>query len=59
MVDYTPSEARVGEREVPRHDRRHPPVLHTDFSGINENAIRHDVLKLKELGFAGTLLVPK
>ena len=33
------------------------PSYTPDFSGINENAIRHDVLKLKELGFAGSLLV--
>ncbi|MCG2621984.1 dihydrodipicolinate synthase family protein [Arthrobacter sp. I2-34] len=58
MVDYTRSEARAWAKEkfggtiAVTH-----PSYTPDFSGINENAIRHDVLKLKELGFAGTLLV--
>lgn len=58
MVDYTKTEARVWARQ---NFRGAVAVTHPsytlDFSGINENAIRHDVLKLKELGFAGTLLV--
>ena len=33
------------------------PSYSPDFSAINENAIRHDILKLKDLGYAGTLLV--
>jgi len=33
------------------------PSYSADFASINENAIRHDIQKLKELGFAGTLLV--
>ncbi len=58
MVDYTPSEARAWAKEKFRGTIAvtHPSYT-PDFSGINENAIRHDVLKLKELGFAGTLLV--
>ena len=58
MVDYTKSEARAWAREnfggtvAVTH-----PSFTPDFSGINENAIRHDILKLKELGFEGSLLV--
>lgn len=58
MVDYTKSEARAWAKE-------HwngciavtMPSYTPDFSRLNDNAIRHDILKLKELGFAGTLLV--
>jgi len=58
MVDYTRTEARAWAKEkfVGTVAVTHPSYT-PDFSGINENAIRHDVLKLKELGFAGTLLV--
>ena len=58
MVEYTKSEARAWAKEkfggtiAVTH-----PSYTPDFSGINENAIRHDILKLKELGYAGTLLV--
>lgn len=58
MVDYTKSEARAWAKQnwngciaVTM------PTYTPDFSKINENAIRHDILKLKELGYAGTLLV--
>ena len=58
MVDYTKTEARAWAKEnwngciaVTM------PSYTADFSKINENAIRHDILKLKELGFSGTLLV--
>jgi dihydrodipicolinate synthase/N-acetylneuraminate lyase len=33
------------------------PTVTSDFSGLNEAAIRHDVRHEKELGFAGILLV--
>jgi 4-hydroxy-tetrahydrodipicolinate synthase len=33
------------------------PTVTSDFSGLNEAAIRHDVRREKELGFAGILLV--
>lgn len=33
------------------------PTVRSDFSGLNEAAIRHDVRLEKELGFAGILLV--
>lgn len=58
MVDYTKTEARAWAREnfVGTVAVTHPSFT-SDFSKINENAIRHDVLKLKELGFSGTLLV--
>jgi 4-hydroxy-tetrahydrodipicolinate synthase len=58
MVDYTKDEARAWAKQhwngciavtIPSYT--------PDFSKINENAVRHDILKLKELGFAGTLLV--
>ncbi|MDF2573096.1 MAG: dihydrodipicolinate synthase family protein [Agromyces sp.] len=58
MVDYTKSEARAWAKQnwngciaVTM------PSFTPDFSKINENAIRHDILKLKELGYAGTLLI--
>lgn len=58
MVDYSKSEARAWAKQnwngaigVTM------PSYSADFSKINENAIRHDILKLKELGYAGTLLV--
>lgn len=58
MVDYTKSQARDWARE---HWKGciavTMPSYSADFSRINENAIRHDILKLKELGYAGTLLV--
>jgi len=58
MVDYTKTEARDWAKE--KYDGTvavtHPSYT-SDFAKINENAIRHDVLKLKELGFSGTLLV--
>lgn len=58
MVNYTKTEARAWAREhfVGTIAVTHPSFT-ADFSAINENAIRHDILKLKELGFAGTLLV--
>jgi 4-hydroxy-tetrahydrodipicolinate synthase len=58
MVDYTKGEARAWAKQhwtgciavtIPSYT--------PDFSAINENAIRHDIHKLKELGFAGSLLV--
>lgn len=57
-MDYTKSEARAWAREnftgtvAVTH-----PSFSADFSTINDNAIRHDVLKLKELGYKGSLLV--
>lgn len=58
MVDYTKSEAREWAKE---HWKGciavTMPSYSPDFARINENAIRHDILKLKELGYAGTLLV--
>ncbi|WP_447913645.1 dihydrodipicolinate synthase family protein [Microbacterium phyllosphaerae] len=58
MVDYTATEARAWAKQnfVGTIAVTHPSFT-SDFSRLNENAIRHDVLKLKELGFAGTLLV--
>ncbi|APH46045.1 dihydrodipicolinate synthase family protein [Microbacterium sp. 1.5R] len=58
MVDYTATEARAWAKQnfVGTIAVTHPSFT-PDFSRLNENAIRHDVLKLKELGFAGTLLV--
>src|SRR5699024_4388191 len=57
-MDYTKTEARAWAREnfTGTVAVTHPSYT-PDFSTINENAIRHDVLKLKELGFAGTLVV--
>jgi 4-hydroxy-tetrahydrodipicolinate synthase len=58
MVDYTKSEARSWAKEHWRGAIAVTiPSYSADFARINENAIRHDILKLKELGFAGTLLV--
>lgn len=58
MADYTKTEARAWAKENFRGTVAVTMPSYTpDFSGINENAIRHDILKLKELGFAGTLLV--
>ncbi|WP_314504871.1 dihydrodipicolinate synthase family protein [uncultured Microbacterium sp.] len=58
MVDYSKTDARAWARQnfVGTVAVTHPSFA-PDFSGINEDGIRHDVLKLKELGFAGTLLV--
>lgn len=58
MVDYTATEARAWAKQnfVGTIAVTHPSFT-ADFSRLNESAIRHDVLKLKELGFAGTLLV--
>jgi dihydrodipicolinate synthase/N-acetylneuraminate lyase len=33
------------------------PTLRSDLTGLNEAAIRHDIRREKELGYAGTLLV--
>jgi dihydrodipicolinate synthase/N-acetylneuraminate lyase len=58
MVNYTKTEAR----DWARHNFQgvvsvtHPSFTR-DFSGINRNAVRHDILKLRELGFNGALLV--
>ena len=58
MVDYTKSQARGWAKEHWKGAIAVTiPSYSADFSSINENAIRHDILKLKELGFAGTLLV--
>ncbi|MET0782383.1 MAG: dihydrodipicolinate synthase family protein [Microbacterium sp.] len=58
MVDYTKSQAREWAKEHWKGAIAVTiPSYSPDFSSINENAIRHDILKLKELGFAGTLLV--
>lgn len=58
MVDYTKTEARAWARQnfLGTVAVTHPSFT-PDFSAIDDDAIRHDVLKLKELGFAGTLLV--
>lgn len=58
MVDYTKDQARAWAKERWKGTIAVTmPSYSEDFSRINENAIRHDILKLKELGFAGTLLV--
>ena len=58
MVDYTKSEARAWAKQHWNGTIAVTlPSYSPDFSRINENAIRHDILKLKELGYAGTLLV--
>ncbi|MBW9110374.1 dihydrodipicolinate synthase family protein [Microbacterium ureisolvens] len=58
MVDYTKSEARDWAREHWKGAIAVTiPSYSADFARINDDAIRHDILKLKELGFAGTLLV--
>lgn len=57
-MQYGPGEAREWARE-------HlcgvagcvAPTVRSDFSGLNEAAIRHDVRREKELGFDGILLV--
>lgn len=58
MVDYTKSEAREWARQnfVGTVAVTHPSFT-PDFKNINDNAIRHDILKLKELGYKGSLLV--
>jgi dihydrodipicolinate synthase/N-acetylneuraminate lyase len=58
VVDYTKSEARAWARQsfVGTVAVTHPSYT-ADFSAIDEDAIRHDVLRLKEFGFAGSLLV--
>ncbi len=54
MVDYTKSQAREWAKEHWKGAIAVTiPSYSADFSSINENAIRHDILKLKELGFAG------
>lgn len=58
MVDYTKTQARQWAQEHWKGAIAVTmPSYSADFTRINENAIRHDILKLKELGFAGTLLV--
>ncbi|RRJ86596.1 dihydrodipicolinate synthase family protein [Gulosibacter macacae] len=58
MVDYTKDEARAWARENWKGAIAVTMPSYTpDFEGLNENAIRHDILMLKALGFAGTLLV--
>jgi dihydrodipicolinate synthase/N-acetylneuraminate lyase len=58
MVDFTKDQARAWAKEHWKGAIAVTmPSYSSDFSKINENAIRHDILKLKELGFAGTLLV--
>lgn len=58
MVDYTKTQARAWARQHWKGAIAVTMPSYTpDFSGINENAIRHDIQKLKELGYAGTLLV--
>lgn len=58
MVDYTKSEARAWAKQNWNGCIAVTMPSYTpDFSKINENAIRHDILRLKELGFSGTLLV--
>ena len=58
MIEYTVDEARSWAR---KNFKGTVSVTHPsyskDFSAINQGAIRHDILKLKELGFAGALLV--
>lgn len=58
MVDYTKSQAREWAKQNWNGAIAVTmPSYTADFSGINEKAIAHDITKLKELGFAGTLLV--
>ncbi|KAB1652839.1 dihydrodipicolinate synthase family protein [Pseudoclavibacter chungangensis] len=58
MVDYTKDQARAWAKAHWKGAIAVTMPSYTpDFSKVNENAIRHDILKLKELGFAGTLLV--
>ncbi|WP_030437419.1 dihydrodipicolinate synthase family protein [Actinoplanes subtropicus] len=58
MVDYTKNEARAWARQHWQGAIAVTiPSYTPDFAGINENAIRHDIHKLRELGFSGTLLV--
>lgn len=58
MVDYTKDEARAWAKQNWNGCIAVTMPSYTpDFERINDNAIRHDILKLKELGFAGTLLV--
>nr|WP_274637162.1 dihydrodipicolinate synthase family protein [Microbacterium bovistercoris] len=58
MVEYTKDQARTWAKQHWRGAIAVTmPSYSRDFSKINENAIRHDILKLKDLGFAGTLLV--
>lgn len=58
MIHYSKNEARAWAREnfVGTVAVTHPSFS-PDFKTINEDAIRHDVLLLKKLGFNGTLLV--
>lgn len=58
MVDYTKDQARAWAKEHWKGTIAVTlPSYTPDFSRINDNAIRHDIIKLKELGFAGTLLI--
>src|SRR4029078_9626901 len=58
MVDYTKTQAREWAKQHWKGTIAVTlPSFSPDFSKVNENAIRHDILKLKELGYAGTLLV--
>src|SRR5699024_6387700 len=58
MLNYSVTEARAWAREkfVGAAAVTHPSFT-ADFSQLNEDAIRHDVLRLKEMGYTGTLLV--
>lgn len=58
MVEYTKAEARSWAKEnfTGTVAVTHPSFT-PDFSGINENAIRHDILLLKERGYAGSLII--
>jgi dihydrodipicolinate synthase/N-acetylneuraminate lyase len=58
MLEYTKSEARAWAREnfVGTVAVTHPSYT-PDFSALNEDAIRHDILRLQELGYTGSLLV--
>jgi len=58
MLDYSVTEARAWAREkfVGAAAVTHPSFT-ADFSQLNEDAIRHDVLRLKDMGYTGTLLV--
>ena len=51
-MDYTKTEARDWAREnfTGTVAVTHPSYT-PDFSAINENAIRHDILRLKDLGY--------
>lgn len=58
MVDYTKSQAREWAKQNWKGCIAVTlPSYTPDFTRIDEAAIRHDILKLTELGFSGTLLV--